>query len=325
MAEREEHLIDTSIMPVDEWLSLLENPPADSLFVNRYFPSEEARVEYLATIGQRSEEDVLKLLRHFLNESGTNPYHDKALLDHLRRLTNRNPVAGERLMEHTFYRRLFRHYVLEWKEVLPWEGKTWILDLLPDHPHQALQALNAYGTAHAVVFSDGQAWGWGDAEVVIRAKFIGSPETYEDAINLLLSEGPRTFECLVERLYHEMGYKTVLTPPKKDGGRDVIAWKEEPGHQQRLLVECKLRTDTVGVHLLRDLLGVVSDEKVNKGVLTTNARFTKGGRAFAERNPRLELIPGPKLIPLINEHLGTRWPLRIEALVREAEKQTEKK
>jgi hypothetical protein len=202
----------------------------------------------------------------------------------------------------------------------------WVLKLLSDHPDLALQALKAFHMAHIQqLCDDATIYGWSDAEELIRAKFIGSPETYEETINLLFREGPRTFECLVERLYKKMGYKTELTPPRKDGGRDVIALNEKPGHQQRLLVECKLHTEPVGVHLARALLGVVSHEKANKGVLVSTADFTKGSRQLAKENSRLELIDGRQLIPLMNEHLGPRWPLRIDSLVRDADKKSAKK
>jgi restriction system protein len=208
----------------------------------------------------------------------------------------------------------------------PFVDAMWVLKLLPDRPDLALQGMRAYRSAHLMeLCSDATIWGWSDAEQLIRAKYIGSPETCDDAINLLFREGPRTFECLVERLYDAMGYKTQLTPPQKDGGRDVIAWKEEPGQQQHLLIECKLHTDPVGVGIARALLGVVSHEKVNKGVLVSTAGFTKGSRDLAGGNPRLELIGGRELIPLMNRHLGTRWPLRINSLVSDAEKRSAKK
>jgi restriction system protein len=267
-------------MPVDGWLSLLENPPPRLVFPRRLFPSDTARDEYLATIHRRTEGEVFSLLWRFLFQTGTSEFLDG----------------------------------------------MWVLKLLPDHPRLALQAMEAFQYAHMTLFYDDKViWGWGDAEQLIRARYIGSPETCDDAIKLLFREGPRTFECLVERLYNAMGYKTELTAPQKDGGREVIAWKEDPGHQQHLLVECKLHTDPVGVGIPRALLGVVSAEKVNKGVVVSTARFTKGSRQFAGQNPRLELIDGPKLIPLMNEHLGARWALRINFLVGEAEKRSAKK
>src|SRR5262249_3618409 len=145
------------------------------------------------------------------------------------------------------------------------------------------------------------------------------PGTFSETIAFLISLGPRTFECLVERLYHSMDYETELTAPRNDGGRDLIANKTLPGTRESLRIECKLYTGPVGVGIARALLGVVSDEKATKDVLATTGRFTDPTRRFANRNPRLELLSADELIPLMNEHLGTKWSLHVERLVREAE------
>jgi restriction system protein len=117
-----------------------------------------------------------------------------------------------------------------------------------------------------------------------------------------------------------MGYETQLTPPQNDGGRDILACKRGPGKLEHLRVECKQHNKPVGVKTIRAVLGVVSDEKVNKGVLVATTRFTKGTKDFAGKNPRLELIPVNDLIPLLNEHLGASWPRKIERLVVESQR-----
>lgn len=71
---------------------------------------------------------------------------------------------------------------------------------------------------------------------------------------------------------------------------------------------------------MQRLLGVVSDEKVNKGVVVTTSRFTKGAKNFADKNPRIELIDGNQLVLLMNEYLGGTWPSQIDRLVAESEK-----
>ena len=117
-----------------------------------------------------------------------------------------------------------------------------------------------------------------------------------------------------------MDYETELTSAQKDGGRDILANKNAPGRLEHLRIECKQYSRPVDVKIARALLGVVSDEKVNKGVLVTTSRFTKGAKDFAGRNPSLELIAGSNLIPLLNEHLGSRWPLQIGRLVAESQR-----
>jgi restriction system protein len=123
------------------------------------------------------------------------------------------------------------------------------------------------------------------------------------------------FEHIVERLYASMVYKTALTPMTRDGGRDVDAQKDAPGQTELLLIEAKRYTRTIGVTYPRDLLGVVSDRKANKGVLVTNSFFSPAAEKFAADNPRLELINGAKLVPMLNEYLGPTWSVRIESIV----------
>jgi restriction system protein len=251
------------------------------MFVREHFPSDDARDEYIATIHQRTQQEVIGRIYRFLLYS-----------------------VGDQAMQEI----------------------RWVIKLLPDRPDLALQALRAFHIAYITsLCTDANFYTMSDIEQLIRAKLIGSPETYDETIKLLFREGPRTFECLVERLYNAMGYETELTSPQNDGGRDVNAWKETPGHRQRLLVECKLHTGRVGVQITRALLGSVSDEKASKGVLVSTAGFTKGSRQLAQKNPRLELIGGPQLILLMNEYLRPRWQLRINSLLSQSEKRSAKK
>lgn len=72
-----------------------------------------------------------------------------------------------------------------------------------------------------------------------------------------------------------MRYET-LTPARKDGGRDVIATKRKPGSLEHTRIECKLyNEEPIGLRVVQRLLGVVSGEKVNKGVVVTTSVFTK--------------------------------------------------
>lgn len=153
-----------------------------------------------------------------------------------------------------------------------------------------------------------------DSAKIIRAKFIGTPDSKSEYIQLLRELEPREFEILVEKLYKEMGYETVLTPPQKDGGRDIKATKSVPGQLELLLVECKRYSKVVRIETVRALLGVVRDEKANKGAIVSTGNFTKEAQKFAERN-FIELIDGSQLIVLLNEHLGTDWTLNIERLL----------
>jgi restriction system protein len=219
------------------------------------------------------------------------------------------------------YQRRREAYFKRRSYIPPWEGITWVIDLLPHHPARAIGVLDDYFIAHCFSLPDGCINALGDATALIRAKFIGVPKSDDERLRLLMTVSPRHFECLVERLYSAMRYSTELTPPSKDGGRDVIASRTEPGSTDLVHIECKRYSKTVGVPIARQLLGVVSSSKAPRGVVVGLSGFTKSARDFAASNPRLELISGLTLIQLFNSHLGSRWDKMIDRLVMASERE----
>lgn len=308
--------IECQEISLSEWLQLLHKPPHNAEFVNYQFPTDQHRNEYIQSIHERTEAEVLELLKRFLIPSsslGT----DIAILQDYIQAAKSDPERHERMSQREFIKRLIRG-VAGKNAPPPWEGITWVLDLLPHFPKLALEGLNAYFMAHAQWLPDGRFMGLGDAAELIRAKFIGIPERAKDKLDILFTLDPRQFECLIERLYDALDYDTMLTPPRSDGGRDIVAQQSATGRKERLLVECKKHVKPVGVDYARRLLGVVSSDKATKGVLVSTAEFTRGAREFARENPRLELVPGTELVILLNEHLGPKWPSHIERLIAES-------
>jgi restriction system protein len=182
---------------LNEWLESLKKRKAGTIDFS--FPSDKVRDEYIATIERRSDAEIFDLLRRFLIPSG--------------------PLGSDKAEGHATRG--------------PWEGITWVLDLLPDNPRSSLATLDAYLDAHFPFMPDGRICGMFDTMEIIRTKYIEHPRSPDDAIRLLLDESPRTLEHLVERLYAEMGYTTALTPSQKDGGYDVLATKNEAGHRAK--------------------------------------------------------------------------------------------
>ena len=303
---------DVREMSLDTWLSLAHDPPNNTGFINVAFPTDRHREEYLATIDKYSIEEVKALLFLFLMKTGSVGPLDEIRLEGLPYIRDKDPKMFERMMGLQYYKRLIIYFTNEVQELPPWEGVTWILDLLPSSPKLAIEGLTAYIMAHIQLLPDWRLKGSFDALEIIRAKFIGNPDSQEERLDLLLSLHPRNFEHIVERLYKKMGFQTELTQPQKDGGRDIVAKRQETGKQSCILIECKRYTKSVGVGIIRSLMGVVSDEKVNKGVLVTTGEFTRYAKEFVERNPRLELITGNELVILLNEFLGYQWPIHID-------------
>jgi restriction system protein len=311
--------IDVSKYCLNDWLEIVFNPPKDKLFISNEFPSDKVKQEYLNTIHLRSDEEVKILLLKFLMWSGTIPMDELHLQNMIWDKDNR-PKMFEVKSKLMFFKRLFNYYKNKGKSVvLPWEGITWILDLLPHWPNKALEALDSYILAHAQLFPDSGYSGHCEAEEIIRAKFIGFPQNTDEYVAELKRITPHEFEFLIQGLYDKMEYKTKLTKQTRDGGKDIIAVKNKPSRKEKLLIECKNYNSKIGVDKLRNLLGVVSSEKANKGVLVSTSMFTKTAKRFSKDNPRIEIIDCQQLVLLLNEYLGSNWPLKIDTHVRRKE------
>jgi hypothetical protein len=270
------------------------------------------------------EDNVLELLRSLLMQSGPlgidaeryrqiNRYPDLPTgpaREYWRRLSNYYllaPYAGTHVGEHGVEVPAALPY--------PWEGITWVLDLLQSSPDSALRVISSYLDSHITVLPDGRIAALSDAAVLIRTFYIGLPEHTRDRVDLIADRTPIEFERLVARLYEHMGYDVTVTPAVKDGGVDVVAVGSEPGRREMLCVQCKRSRNTVGVQIVRELGYVAREHKATKGVVVTTSRFSPAARDEERRNTHLELLDGQQLVLLLNLHLGPEWPLNLERLV----------
>jgi hypothetical protein len=96
---------------------------------------------------------------------------------------------------------------------------------------------------------------------------------------------PRQFEELIAEIFDGFGFSVELTKTTRDGGRDVIAIRENIA-KEKFLIECKRynKKKPIDVGLVRALLGVVHDERATKGILATTSYFTGPSREFIDRN-----------------------------------------
>jgi len=104
------------------------------------------------------------------------------------------------------------------------------------------------------------------------------------------------FEELVSETYRRQGFRvSQLGGEGPDGGIDQRIRKEG----EHALVQCKhWRTQKVGVKIARELLGAVTSERADYGILITSGTFTDDAIDFGRKNS-LELIDGPKLMDLL--------------------------
>jgi DNA-directed RNA polymerase specialized sigma24 family protein len=98
----------------------------------------------------------------------------------------------------------------------------------------------------------------------------------------LYSISPRQFEQVVAELLARQGYDITLTPASKDGGKDIYAATKTVLGTFLYVVECKKYSPDhpVGVGLVRQLYGVVQQEKATAGILITTSFFTKPAKEF---------------------------------------------
>jgi restriction system protein len=188
------------------------------------------------------------------------------------------------------------------------EGNTWVIDLLPHFPNEALRGLDAYFLANCQFLPDSYLTAFGDWTSIIRAKYIDAEVPQDIFMNLQ----PKEFELIVAELYQEMGYETKLTKSSYDGGVDIIAEKKKTGKKEILYIQCKRYTNNVGVRPVRELLGVISDSKATKAAMITCSDFSREAKKFASSNPRIELINMKELTKLLNLHLGILWTVKAE-------------
>jgi len=309
--------IDAKKLSLNEWLYLVFET-RESNFMNCCFPSNSHEEKYIASINTRSNREIYNLIEKFLVPSTSFGIDEQRLAFAISELKKQEDPM-EWLANKPYYIRLI-FWVQDKDHSPPWEGITWILELLPDHPKKAINVIENYLIGHFNMLPDWRISGLFDAITLIRAKFIGTPENNRDKIRFLLELDYRQFEHLIERLYNRMGYETELTSATRDGGRDVIAIQNALGQKEIIAIECKLYNRIVGVEIVRALRGIVEYEGFNKGLLFTTHRFSEPAEQLAIRDNIIELVPGEQLIVLLNENFGIDWPLHLERIILASER-----
>ena len=109
------------------------------------------------------------------------------------------------------------------------------------------------------------------------------------------------FERVCQQLVENMGFETETTKASGDGGIDLIAYNHQPLLSGKYIIQCKRYTGSVGEPIIRDLYGVITSERANKGILMTTGTFTKSAISFADGKP-IELIDGEKLHGLLSSY-----------------------
>lgn len=125
--------------------------------------------------------------------------------------------------------------------------------------------------------------------------------TMDNYYNDINSMSGIEFEFLCKDLLEKMGFETETTKASGDGGIDLIAYNYQPILSGKYIIQCKRYIGSVGEPIIRDLYGVVTSERANKGILITTGYFTNSAINFAKEKP-IELIDGNKLNDLLTRY-----------------------
>ena len=106
------------------------------------------------------------------------------------------------------------------------------------------------------------------------------------------------FENFIEAYYKEQGFRVSRSfQDGADGGVDVRIASSEG---KVTLIQCKQwRTRSVGVRVVRELLGVVTAENVDRGIVITAGKFTREAEDFAN-GVNIDLVDGDRLIKMVS-------------------------
>lgn len=107
----------------------------------------------------------------------------------------------------------------------------------------------------------------------------------------------KRFEDVCQQYYQRKGIHSETTPLGPDGGIDIRLYQDETG-KATAIVQCKAWGERiVGVNLIRELLGVMTHEKIGKAFFMTSGRYSDDAKATAVAN-RITLIDGPMLLEM---------------------------
>lgn len=136
---------------------------------------------------------------------------------------------------------------------------------------------------------------WGNP-VFQGSKSIVKPTSWSP--DLLNEIEWKLFEDVCAAYYQEKGIRAELTKLGADGGIDIKLYQDESGHPTSL-VQCKAwSARQVGVKEVRELLGVMTHEKISKAFYMTSSVYSEDAKEFAQSN-RITLIDGAMLLAMI--------------------------
>jgi restriction system protein len=98
-------------------------------------------------------------------------------------------------------------------------------------------------------------------------------------------------------LFERLGFVTKSATCGADAGIDIHLYRP-PSDQPVNIVQCKAWTKKVGVKVIRELRGVMTSERVAKGIFVTTSTYSDDAIAFAKAN-QIYLMNGDAVLKAI--------------------------
>ena len=106
-----------------------------------------------------------------------------------------------------------------------------------------------------------------------RRRYLRSPLAVVDGMS------GREFEDFLSAYFESLGYRVEATPASNDYGVDLLCRDRE----EYIAVQAKRYSGTVGVHAVQELLSGMAYYQTEKGLVVTNAYFSRQARELAEK------------------------------------------
>lgn len=133
-------------------------------------------------------------------------------------------------------------------------------------------------------------------EPIERASQASKPTEW--SIDLIRDLEWKRFEDVCQQFYEKKGIRSETTALGPDGGIDVRLYQDDTGRPTSI-VQCKAWGERfVGVKPVRELLGVMTHEKIGKAFFMTSGSYSDDAKAIAQAN-RITLIDGRMLLMMI--------------------------
>lgn len=122
-------------------------------------------------------------------------------------------------------------------------------------------------------------------DTIIKVSEINEQLLHELSVspNLLHMLSSYDFERVIAKMFEKKGFSVKITPPTRDGGKDIFIAKNDLC-SFLFLVECKKfdPNNHIGIDVIQRLYGVVCAEKATGGIVATTSYFSKSAKKYIQ-------------------------------------------